>query len=1234
MNAMKQELDENPNKEEGGIATVIFRVKGETLDYGESVFLVSADDPTSIRGIPLFTTAATHPWYSVRTPLSITLPPENDMNSKNQKYAYRYAVYRAGTFHRFENSSDGPKDAGSIPRVHPSTDTISMYDEAPNPERTPKTQLLRHEIPLRLLSAGESYVVQDVLGYTTGKPDIEKITVSATIPNADSMLSRPESNNSSGNLLQSSGSGVNLQRNNSGDWSKKKKVNFAPAPVPSKPQLPKPTKIGEGVNLSSSDGVVVASAFLPVSLHRSEEGEWTANWVYDALLSMETHLRVTRVGTVKWRGWHGNVGGGGSSEAGVPVEEREKVERCLRDFNCVPVWCDPVQFGEMYNGFCKGVLWPVLHNVTSVYSSSSEGGSNNPDIGGGGGGGAETMSSFNDNSMSSSSSGTQFSEYCTDDVAIGPIHGDSGREAAMWSAYTAINRQFADIMIQCFNEGDLVWIHGFHLMILPSYLIRRIPMAKIGLFLHTPFPSSEIFRTLWCREELLRGMLNADQVGFHLFEYARHFLTSCRRLLGLTYGMVPDAHGGYNLAIETNGRNVGVSSIHAGIEPPIVNQFLYHSVTTEKAYMIQNQFKGKVIFCAIDRLESLKGTPLKMLGIERFLHRCPEWIGKIVLLQVGISAFERGDDYFKTKSEVLQMVENINGRWPGTIQFQECAESDMTLQQRMALLRAADVCMVTSLRDGLNRIPLEFTMAHLDALTEAGRRDGRKRGLCILSEFSSCTRVMRGALHVNPWKISQIANAFQQALTMSEDERMRRITTASEFVTRVTTQRWALAVLLDLKGVQKNIDIGNYSGAGLGLGYRILGMDTGFNSLDPGTVAKSYKNTRSRLILLDYGGTIVGNDNLDSLSRYMMVKRRCASSLPTDGLVSTLTELCSDKRNTVFVVSGKERHSLSKTLGHIPHLGLAAEHGMFISWPTSKTTGKRKWSTIIPEQDRTWRSLAITIMEVYTSRTHGSYIEETEMKVLWQYRDADPEFGYLQSKELEDHLSNVLRGFSVEVLHGGKEEGGYVEVRPKGVNKGVLSMHVISKLKKKIDFALALGDDHCDEPMLSVMRQIGRRAYELRHHKEPPLAALPATVTLVDVSSVDEHVAPDLQVFTCTVGKKPSAAANYLNDVGEVYELLYGLNKIRARENQYLSAVDLRTLVVKPDAPEMLALESKNLFTAGNNPTSLLGLSGVKRSMSMGSMYEDKKEEKKVSSSLNQFLGTIEADDDEEAFFF
>jgi trehalose 6-phosphate synthase/phosphatase len=414
-------------------------------------------------------------------------------------------------------------------------------------------------------------------------------------------------------------------------------------------------------------------------------------------------------------------------------------------------------------------------------------------------------------------------------------------------------------------------------------------------------------------------------------------------------------------------------------------------------------------------------------------------------------------------------------------------------------------------------------------------------------------------------------------------------------------------------------------------------MNTGFNSLDISAVAKSFKKKRNRLILLDYGGTILCNDNLDNLFRYQMVNQLRAPSLPTDRLISTLKALCADRQNTVFVVSGKERHSLVKALDKVPYLGLAAEHGMFISWPTSKP-GKRIWETMVAEADRSWRPLAISIMEVYTSRTHGSYIEETEMKVLWQYRDADPEFGYLQSRELEDHLSNLLQGYAVEVLHGGMEEGGYVEVRPLGVNKGVLAMHVIKKLPKKMDFGLVLGDDHCDEPMLSVMRQIGRRVMDIQLAKrgEPPLPILPGTVTLVDVSPCDDHVTADLEMFTCTVGKKPSAAANFVNDVEDVHELLDVLIKMNLREHNSHSVPDLSTMNQN--------VQSSNFTTSDIRITSTIEttIAGVKRSNSLGIMMHSelpsrmsRRPSQKISGSLTEFFGAIDdikdSEDEDEA---
>ena len=370
-----------------------------------------------------------------------------------------------------------------------------------------------------------------------------------------------------------------------------------------------------------------------------------------------------------------------------------------------------------------------------------------------------------------------------------------------------------------------------------------------------------------------------------------------------------------------------------------------------------------------------------------------------------------------------------------------------------------------------------------------------------------------------------------------------------------------------------------------------------------------------------------------------MVKRTKGPSAPTPGMISAIKSLCEDKRNTVIVVSGKEKHSLTKTIGHIPNLGLAAEHGMFISWPSTAKRGKRRWESLVPDSDLSWRSLVISIMEVYTSRTHGSYIEETEMKVLWHYRDADTEFGYLQANEIEDHLSNVLRNFAVDILRSGLEEGGYIEVRPRGVNKGVLAMHTIQHFPmiaaaNKVDFCLVLGDDHCDEPMLSVVRQIGRRVHVAKRAKtgQDPLPDLPATITPVDVSSCDDYISPDLDVFTCTVGKKPSAAASYMHEVTEVQELMNSLVKVSTRDQKFYSSADLTAYSSRNPA------ESNPLSLSGNGFEAALTKSRSLSEMGTGVGGGDTRTEVKISTSLNEYLGlgTIQdgEDEDDEAFFF
>eukprot|EP00612_Vaucheria_litorea_P006132 CAMPEP_0171470926 /NCGR_PEP_ID=MMETSP0946-20130122/414_1 /TAXON_ID=109269 /ORGANISM="Vaucheria litorea, Strain CCMP2940" /LENGTH=1149 /DNA_ID=CAMNT_0012000347 /DNA_START=172 /DNA_END=3621 /DNA_ORIENTATION=- len=862
-------------------------------------------------------------------------------------------------------------------------------------------------------------------------------------------------------------------------------------------------------SISSYDGVVVVSFFLPVIVNQLDNGKWVVEWDYENLLSLHSStmpLRVTRVGTVK----------GMNS---LSPEDEEIITKALVPFDCVPVFLSKKLEKRFYNDFCKGILWPVFHHVVDVYGNLA-------------------MKFF-------------------------------GQLKDLWQCYTTVNRFFRDKIVEVYNEGDIIWIHGFHLLLLPSFLTRVLRVARIGIFLHTPFPSSEIFRTLPFRDDLLRGMLNADQIGFHLFEYSRHFLTCCRRILGLNEGMEGGRTKGTQMphtSIYYNGRTVSIESIHAGIEPKIIQCCLESGVVDEKIKRLKNKFKGRFVFVGIDKVERLKGLPLKLIAYQKMLEQYPDLVSKVCLLQIGVSVHEREEDFEKTTNELKILCDVINKKFgtkelPAVI-FASKDEEAFTLQERLPYLCLADCLVNTAVRDGLNRLPLEFTIAHTT-------HRPKSPGVVMLSEFTSCMRVLRGAVRINPWKLDEVYIAMSKVLEMQLETRLARHAKDEDFVINHTTSFWAYQVLKDLKSIQKSADRAIMSPVGLGLNFRVIGMEVGFSSLDNSLVMRTYRPAKHRAIFLDYGGTIMPEEKQKGIMHYAMTTKQVDNPQPSKELKSLLTHLCQDPRNIVFVVSGRERDSVFSGLSDIKGLGIAAEHGLYYKWPKpdrcilpqyrkhEQVRWEWEWETLVAIHDQSWKELAKTIMDIYVKRTHGTYVEEKGSAVLWQYRDADPEFGFLQSKELEDHLVSVLNPFSLEVLRGGGgNAGGYLEVRPQGVNKGAFVDAMLERMvdiDMAPDFVLVIGDEASDEAMFTGVAQFQNQ--------------MQATM-------------PSLHCYTCTVGKKPTEAQAYLNDIDEVHELIRGLTKVSTsvtrnystsalpemREHTYITEEQLRKYAAQNEA--------------------------------------------------------------------
>ncbi|CBJ29609.1 Trehalose 6-phosphate synthase, family GT20 / Trehalose 6-phosphate phosphatase [Ectocarpus siliculosus] len=647
----------------------------------------------------------------------------------------------------------------------------------------------------------------------------------------------------------------------------------------------------------------------------------------------------------------------------------------------------------------RGILWPVFHHVVDVY-------------------------------------GDQVMRFFTQDTM-----------ADLWQCYANVNRRFRDKIVEVYNEGDMIWVHGFHLLLLPSFLTRVLRTARVGLFLHTPFPSSEIFRTLPFREDLLRGMLNADQIGFHLFEYARHFITCCKRILGLNEG---DSTNRGNRNVYYNGRCVSIESIHGGIEPSIIAAKLGHTDIAGRVAALRKEYDGRYVFLGIDKVERLKGLQLKFTAFYKLLLEYPHLADTIVLLQLGISVSEREQDYHKCFSELSTLAKKINSEFAPSpdrpvlvLELED--ENSFTLNRRIPYLCLADCLLNTSVRDGLNSLPLEYVQVQ-----GATRVDNP--GVLMLSEFTSAMRVMRGAIRINPWKVEEVAHVMAEVVqVMTVKRRKERLSECLEYVNTNTTSYWAAQILMDLKAVGSSSNRSIMSPVGLGLNFRVVGMESNFSLLDVAALMRGYRSAKRRVIFLDYGGTI------------------CTTP----------------KRSIAYYAHANK------------NLGLAAEHGLHFRFPGElKMSGghldtggstdterdpsfvKRKWETLVALRDQSWKQLTRTIMNLYAQRTNGTYVVNKGSALLWQFRDADPEFGWLQSKELEDHLTTVLKPFSVEILRGTSDgDGGYIEVRPGGVNKGAFVSAILSRqveMDLMPDFILAMGDEESDEMMYEVVKDFSR----------------------------------------------------------------------------------------------------------------------------------------------------------------
>lgn len=561
-------------------------------------------------------------------------------------------------------------------------------------------------------------------------------------------------------------------------------------------------------------------------------------------------------------------------------------------------------------------------------------------------------------------------------------------ESAAFKQYAAVNKRFAEAIESVWTEGDVVWINDYHLMLLPLLLRQstRIPAlacAPIGYFMHVAFPSSEIFRCLSVREHLLRGMLGADLVGFQTASYARHFRQTVSRILAveaLPKGIQVE-YGVPGGAREGHGRFVDVGVFPMGIDVGALRERRREPDVSYWVQLLKQRYAGMMIVVGRDKLDEIQGVKHKLEAFEVFLKKWPEYQGKVILLQVALQTTESNE---LAAGGVSEIVARINSAF-STLTYQPVVflhTQEVTFSQYLALLTVADAFLVTSLREGMALRTHEFVEC----------QDGRHRPL-ILSEFTGSYSYsgFRSCIAVNPYDTHGTAKAIRQALTMSDEEALSRWEDLHNHVVTQTAQTFVTSFLTRcLRANTEHI------------------TQTDLNSvpaLNTTLLLPRYKHSSRRILLLDFEGTLWHSD----MSRAGLL----APFVPPEGAIELLNKFSANKRNEVWLLSGLPIKSLEQVSEKAPGVGIVAENGCFAKIPVQNGKGG-VWISMVANLNLTWKGLCVEILNYFTERTPGSFVEEREASVVWRFwtgptdDSSDRQWARRQAAEAQNHIFDSL----------------------------------------------------------------------------------------------------------------------------------------------------------------------------------------------------------------------------------
>lgn len=580
-------------------------------------------------------------------------------------------------------------------------------------------------------------------------------------------------------------------------------------------------------------------------------------------------------------------------------------------------------------------------------------------------------------------------------------------EKKHWEAYKEVNGLFLEKAAEVIQPGDIVWVQDYHLMLLPAMIRGLGKEVSIGYFHHIPFPSYELFRVLPERDEILNGLMGCDLIGFHTHEYMRHFISACERVLDVDFSLDKVWSGNREVYVDTHPMGINYNMFHDAINDPEVARMV------EKLRLSHIE---KKMMLSVDRLDYSKGILNRLKGFSSFLKNHEEYRGKISLNMIIVPSRDSVESYADLKTKVDQTIGAINGEysdldWTPVKYFYHSFD----FKELVAMYHVADIALVTPLRDGMNLVAKEYV---------ASKRDNP--GVLILSEMAGASIELMDAVIINPNEIQEIEDSILLALEMPEEEQKKRIERMQAVVSKQTIDKWTGDYLKQLQSI--------------GLNNKKLHKKLLTNERQS-ELKNKYNKAKSRLIILDYDGTLVG------------FKPRPEDAFPDESLLSLLNKLTSDSKNRVVISSGRDHKTLDKWVGHL-NLGLAAEHGAFY-----KENGK--WFENLHQES--WDQEILSIFNRVTDKTPRSTLETKQTALVWHYRKVDPWLASIRSQQLINELIGPCTRKNLHIVKGDK----ILEVKYPDCTKGSEVNRLLEQ--GEYDFIMAIGDDTTDEDMFKAL---------------------------------------------------------------------------------------------------------------------------------------------------------------------